>query len=147
MPLIATTQNNRARWEHFPHGADVGVRGIGASRDEAFVQAALALTAAVCEPERVKAVRKVPVSCEAADEQILLAAWLNTVIEEMSARKMLFSRFSLQSRGLRLSAVLEGEEVDRLRHAPAVEPKGATLTALRVARENGLWTAQCVVDV
>lgn len=31
---------------------------------------------------------------------------------------------------------------------PAVEPKGATLTALEVAvRNDGAWVAQCVVDV
>ena len=31
------------RAELFPHGADVGVRGIGPTRDAAFEQAALAL--------------------------------------------------------------------------------------------------------
>jgi SHS2 domain-containing protein len=31
---------------------------------------------------------------------------------------------------------------------PAVEPKGATLTALKVERQDdGAWVAQCVVDV
>jgi SHS2 domain-containing protein len=31
---------------------------------------------------------------------------------------------------------------------PAVEVKGATLTELKVSRNaDGLWTAQCVVDV
>ncbi|MGE0683020.1 MAG: hypothetical protein AB7P69_19220 [Candidatus Binatia bacterium] len=29
------------RWDHFPHGADIGVRGIGASREGAFEQATL----------------------------------------------------------------------------------------------------------
>lgn len=29
-----------ARCEHFPHGADIGVRGLGATRAEAFAQAA-----------------------------------------------------------------------------------------------------------
>ncbi|MDH3407301.1 MAG: archease, partial [Gammaproteobacteria bacterium] len=33
------------RWEHFPHEADMGIRGIGNTRDEAFEQAALAMTA------------------------------------------------------------------------------------------------------
>jgi tRNA nucleotidyltransferase (CCA-adding enzyme) len=34
------------------------------------------------------------------------------------------------------------------RHQPAVEVKGATYTALKVARdEQGRWVAQCVVDV
>jgi RNA-splicing ligase RtcB len=37
------------RWEHFPHEADTGVRGIGASPAEAFEQAAIALTAVITD--------------------------------------------------------------------------------------------------
>jgi tRNA nucleotidyltransferase (CCA-adding enzyme) len=34
------------------------------------------------------------------------------------------------------------------RHAPACEPKGATYTALKVARDaDGAWSAACIVDV
>jgi len=40
-------------WEHFDHGADIGVRGYGANPAEAFVQAALALTAVVTDPATV----------------------------------------------------------------------------------------------
>jgi len=32
-------------WEHFSHEADIGVRGVGALKERAFEQAALALTA------------------------------------------------------------------------------------------------------
>ncbi len=39
-----------ARWEHFPHGADIGVRGFGATREQAFEQAAVALSAVITEP-------------------------------------------------------------------------------------------------
>ena len=46
-----------------------------------------------------------------------------------------------------LHAQAWGELVDPARHHPAVEVKGATYTALRVARENGEWVAQTVVDV
>jgi SHS2 domain-containing protein len=36
----------------------------------------------------------------------------------------------------------------RVRHMPVVEPRGATLTALKVeARDDGGWVAQCIVDV
>jgi SHS2 domain-containing protein len=45
-PLAAPTKN-KAGWEHFPHGADVGVRGWGATPAEAFEQAAYALMAVV----------------------------------------------------------------------------------------------------
>ena len=40
-----------------------------------------------------------------------------------------------------------GEAVDVARHEPAVEVKGATCTALRVARSGDGWLAQTVVDV
>ena len=40
-----------ARWEHFPHDADVGVRGWGATPAVAFEQAAQALTAVITHAE------------------------------------------------------------------------------------------------
>ncbi|MDJ0951479.1 MAG: archease, partial [Alphaproteobacteria bacterium] len=33
------------------------------------------------------------------------------------------------------------------RHRPAVEPKGATMTALQVAQKDSGWAAACVIDV
>ena len=45
--MIVPSVRSCAAWEHFPHDADVGVRGFGATPAEAFAQAALALTAVV----------------------------------------------------------------------------------------------------
>jgi len=136
------------RAEHFPHAADAGVRGIGLTRDQAFEQAALALTALVTDPAAVRPERAVEISCEARDDAMLLVEWLNAVIYRMAVDRMLFARFTIRSDGQRLSATAWGEPVDRVRHAPAVEPKGATLTALKVTRgADGAWMAQCVIDV
>jgi protein archease len=60
---------------------------------------------------------------------------------------MLFSRFHVAIEGQHLRAQVWGERVEPARHHPAVELKGATLTALRVARDDGGWVAQTVVDV
>jgi tRNA nucleotidyltransferase (CCA-adding enzyme) len=43
------------RWELFPHEADMGVRGVGSSKKEAFEQAAVALTAVITDPTSVLA--------------------------------------------------------------------------------------------
>jgi SHS2 domain-containing protein len=136
-----------AHWEHFPHEADMGVRGVGATKAQAFEQAALALTAVVTDPQTIEPRQPIEVECEAPDDELLLADWLNTLIFEMSAHKMLFSRFAVRLDGQRLRARAWGESIDRARHQPAVEIKGATYTALRVAQENGEWVAQTVVDV
>ena len=44
-----------ARWEHFPHDADIGVRGFGPTVVAAFEQAALALTAVITDPGHIDA--------------------------------------------------------------------------------------------
>ena len=135
-------------WEHFPHGADIGVSGFGDSKEEAFSQAALALTGVLTEPHLVSADESVQIECAAPDDELLLVEWLNAVIYEMATRRMLFSRFSLVIEGGKLSATAWGEPVDVERHQPAVEVKGATCTALSVKRDHeGRWVAQCVVDV
>ena len=134
--------------ELFPHGADVGVRGIGPTRASAFEQAAFALTLAVTDPAGIAAQHVVEVSCEAPNDAFLLLDWLNSLIYEMAVRRLVFGRFTVSIDGQRLHGRAWGEPVDRGRHTPAVEPKGATLTALKVeARDDGAWVAQCIVDV
>jgi len=135
-------------WEHFEHRADIGVRGIGSTVARAFEQAALALTAVITDPATVDPREAVPIDCVAADDESLFVAWLNALVYEMAVRRMLFSRFEVAIDGRRLCATAHGEAVDAARHQPVVEVKGATYTALRVARgADGRWTAQTVVDV
>lgn len=135
-------------WDHFPHGADVGVRGTGPSREAAFEQAAVALTAVVTEPTSVRPMAVVEVRCEAPTDDLLFVDWLNAIVYEMATKRMLFSRFTVSIEGRVLHGTAWGEPVSRERHDPAVEVKGATLTALRVGRlDDGQWVAQCVVDV
>ena len=135
-------------WEHFPHGADIGVRGVGRSEIEAFEEAAMALTAVITEPESVSPKVSIAIACQAPDDELLLVEWLNAVIYQMATRKMLFGRFQIRLDGHNLKATAWGETLDVEKHQPAVEPKGATCTALSVKRnDEGIWTAQCVVDV
>jgi tRNA nucleotidyltransferase (CCA-adding enzyme) len=136
-------------WQHFHHQADIGIRGVGSTLDEAFAEAAQALTAVVTDPATVAAVEAVMIECEAPDAELLLVDWLNAIIFEMATRRMLFSRFDLQiTHTLHLNATAWGEPVEPMRHQPAVEVKGATYTALSVVHhDEGDWVAQCVVDV
>jgi len=136
-----------ASWAHFAHDADIGVRGVGPTKAEAFRQAALALTAVVTDPAAVRRVDAVAVLCEAPNDELLLVEWLNALIYEMAVRTMVFGDFSIEIHGHTLHATAYGEPVDIARHEPAVEVKGATLTALKVTEDTGEWHAQCVVDV
>lgn len=139
---------HQAHWEHFDHGADIGVRGYGPTKAAAFEQAALALTAVVTNLELVAERETVPIFCEAGDDELLLAAWLNAIVTEMAVRRMLFARYRVEFRDGQLEGLATGERLSLQIHRPAVEVKGATYTALRVVRTgDGGWLAQTVVDV
>lgn len=135
-------------WEHFAHVADVGIRGWGPGSADAFEQAALAMTAVITDLAIVRDETPVDVSCEAPDEELLLAEWLNTLVYEMATRSMLFSRFAVEITDHQLHGRAWGEPVDRVRHAPAIEVKGATYTELAVRDDPDRGRiAQCVLDV
>jgi SHS2 domain-containing protein len=100
------------RWEHFPHQADIGGRGMGPTREDAFEQVALALTAVVCDLSAVQALQAFELTCAAPDDDQLLFEWLNRLIFEMATRRMLFSRFDLFVGGKRMKARVWGEPVE-----------------------------------
>jgi tRNA nucleotidyltransferase (CCA-adding enzyme) len=136
------------QWEHFHHEADIGIHGWGSTTASAFEQAALAMTAVITDPALVDPLEAVPIQCDAPDLDLLLPDWLNALIYEMAVRQMLFSRFHVEINGTLLHATAWGEKVDRPRHRPAVEVKGATYSELKVWRdESGQSHACCVVDV
>jgi len=137
-----------ARWEHYEHQADIGVRGIAPVMAGAFEQAALAMTAVITDPAAVRGREAVAIHCRAPDPELLLLDWLNALIYEMATRRMLFACFAVQIDEEYLHATAWGEPVDVARHQPAVEIKGATFTTLAVRElADGRWLAQCVVDV
>jgi tRNA nucleotidyltransferase (CCA-adding enzyme) len=132
----------------FPHGADIGVRGTGPTRAAAFAQAAAALAASMVEPETVSPSEVVSITCTAPNDRLLLYDWLNAVIYEMAVRRMVFGRFEVSLQGQRLDGRAWGEMIDPARHAPAVEPKGATMTGLKVEQlQDGSWIAETIIDV
>lgn len=140
--------NDKASWQHFQHVADIGVRGYGHTLGEAFNQAAIAMTAVITEPQLVDSKTCINVECHSTSLEYLFVDWLNVLIYEMATRHMLFSQFDIQINNGQLTASICGEPVNREKHQPAVEIKGATLTELEVTQDDdGTWCAQCIVDV
>ena len=135
-------------WQHYAHPADMGIRGFGPTREEAFAQAALAMTAVITDLDKIEPTKAVEIVCEEDDDELLFFHWLGYLLYEMGTRNMLFSRFRIEPVQGGLKATAWGEEVDVEKHEPAVEVKAATYADLKVGQGgDGNWIAQCVVDV
>ncbi|MGZ3787893.1 MAG: archease [Bacteriovorax sp.] len=136
-----------SHWEHFSHAADIGIRGIGNTVEEAFEMAGSALTAVVTNLEKVSPTVSLHIHCEEPDLELLFYDWVNALIYEMDTKKILFKNFKIHLFEGSLDAECEGETVDSILHDPAVDIKGATMTELKVKKIEHEWIAQCVVDV
>ncbi|MFO1434188.1 MAG: archease [Candidatus Competibacteraceae bacterium] len=136
------------RWEHFPHVADCGVRGYGATKAAAFEQAALAMLALMVDPATVAPAKTITIHCEAPDDELLLVDWLNALLYEMATRQVLFSTVQVEFKEHELQGTAWGETIALQKHSLGVEVKGATYTELSVHQlPDGGWLAQCIVDV
>ncbi|MCX7872172.1 MAG: archease [Verrucomicrobiae bacterium] len=137
-----------ARWEHFEHKGDIGIRGYGKTPEEAFKMAALAMTAVITDPTWITPEKTVTISSSAEDLEILFLEFLNTILFEMDTQKTLFGKFDVKIEGTNLKATCYGEKINTKKHQPAVEVKAATLCELKVEQQpDSSWIAQCVLDV
>jgi SHS2 domain-containing protein len=130
------------------HPADVGFEAFGATRQEVFVNAALALTdlrvdlAAVIPREATK------VGVRGGDWAGLLVNWLSEVLYLEDAEGWLFSDFKFSALEERnLAGAAWGEKVDPVRHHLKSLVKAITYHQLALERQGDLWRAQVFVDV
>jgi SHS2 domain-containing protein len=133
-------------YEYFDHDADTGVIGRGPTLTLAFVHAAEATFALMCDLHAVQPRVPIDVDFTETDPELALVTWLNLLLAHANADGLALSRFALTHEGDRWRGRARGEPW----HAGlerGTQVKGATLTALRVARVGDHWEARCVVDL
>ena len=139
-------------YETFEHKADMGVRGIGESFEQAFEETAKAMFSIMTGLEKVEAENVVEVEANAKDLEALLVEWLNELVFHYSSKNMFFSEFKVEpieerADGFYLKGTAKGEEIDQKKHERKTEVKAASYSQLKVAEEGGKFLAQCIVDV
>jgi len=137
-------------YEYFDHKADIGVRGIGTTLEEAFQEAGKAMFGVMGNIEKVEDRKEIDIECSADDETGLLVEFLNKLLSEADINDMFFSDFNVsieKNDKLVLSGKAFGEKRDPQKHELKLEVKAATFSNANVEEKDGKFVAQCVVDV
>ena len=135
-------------WETFDHAADIGIRGFGSSLEEAFENGARALFSIMVEDlSKIVPERAVEISCSSFDLTGLFVAWINELLAQADIRGMVFKDFAVGLNNLDLKGTARGQKWERCAAGRGIEVKGATFAEAAVEKKDGLWIAQCVVDV
>jgi SHS2 domain-containing protein len=135
-------------WEHFEVEADVGVRGWGPTRTEAFAQTTLGVFSLLVSPDEVEPRERREVRAQAESPEALLVAWVDEClyvheIEGFVARSV---EMTVCTDTL-AHGVLHGEPLDPERHRVGTVVKGATYHQVSVEVREGLHEARVIVDV
>ena len=141
------------KWELFSHKADMGIRGVGSTFEQAFEQGGLALTGVITNPSELTPSTPVDIFLTSPKMDILFYDWINELIFQMSLQHLIFGRYQVkidrpEMGPLTLRARAWGETIDPQTQQLAVQVKGATFTELKAQiNTNGSYFVQCVVDV
>jgi SHS2 domain-containing protein len=130
------------------HTADVGFEAFGSTREEAFVNAARALTYLIVDLEAIDPREEVSVQVQGTDPESLLVNWLSELLYLHDAEGWLFRDFEiLNLQDDSLSALACGEKFHRSRHQAKLLVKAITYHQLALERIPEGWRAQVYVDI
>jgi SHS2 domain-containing protein len=135
-------------WEHFEVEADVGVRGWGPTRQEAFAQTTLGVFALIVVPDDVQVRERREVRAQADSPEALLVAWIDECLYVHEIEGFVVRAVELTTCTDSLAhGLLHGEVLDPGRHRVGTVVKGATYHQVRVGAQAGVWEARVIVDV
>jgi SHS2 domain-containing protein len=135
-----------ARFDYFDHDADIGIVGYGSTVEAAFESAALATFSIMGDVGLVETSQHLAVEFVEDDVEIALVRLLNELLAQARLRRILLGEFRVAREGPIWRCLAHGGPWPATAD-PGVEVKGATMTGLSVASNDGEWTARCVVDV
>jgi protein archease len=139
-------------YEYLDHQADLGIRGIGTTPEEALSQGAQAMLAAMANTEHVQESTSLAQCCRAPDIASLFVEWLNELLYQREVNDILFASAHVvclehDNREWILKGIATGEPLDLNKHEIYTEIKAATYFGLAYRCEAGHYVIQCVVDV
>lgn len=136
------------RFEILEHPADVGFRAYGATLEELFANAALALISIAAEIDMIEERERRTIEATAEDTESLLYAWLAEIVAVADADRLVLGRVEVTSLGEgRVTGAVYGEHYDHSRHRAGTAIKAVTYHKFFVKQSATGWVAEVFLDV
>lgn len=142
----------KKRFKFLEHTADAYIEAYGSSLENAFENAASAMTDVMTELEKVEAKKEKTFLVEAQDLPALLYSWLEEILLEFELGGKLYSRFEVSrieesSDGFKLHARGWGESYDSRRHPSKVGIKAATYHQMEILKDPTGVVLRFILDI
>jgi SHS2 domain-containing protein len=141
------------KFEFLEHTADVYVRAFGASIQEAYENAALAMFETITKTSKVAEKEEETITVEAEDQYALLYNWLEALLVNSETKGMLYSKFQITEwnetpDSFKITAKIWGEKFDPKKHPQKVAVKAVTYHLMVVIQEKeGKAVLEFILDI
>nr|MDO8080696.1 archease [Candidatus Freyarchaeota archaeon] len=134
------------------HTADVKVEAYGKTINEAFKEAARALSEVMTDTSKIRPFIRRKIEVEAEDLQALLYEWLEKFIYLFDSEGLVFSEFNVESiqqveGRLKLKGEAVGEEFDEEKHPQRTAIKAATYHEMKIKQSPKKTILEFVLDI
>lgn len=146
------TNKFEGKFEFLEHTADAYIAAHGATIEEAFANAALAMFEVMTDTEKISPDFKDEVEVEAEDEYALLYNWLEALLVKFELNNMLYSKFEVTdfketTDGFKVKAVVWGEKFNPDKHPQKVGVKAVTYHQMEIINERDKATLMFILDI
>jgi len=140
------------KFEFLEHTADAYIAAHGATMEEAFGNAALAMFEVMTDTEKVSPSHRDVVEVEEEDEYALLYSWLEALLVKFEVNNMLYSKFEVTNLketkdGFKLKASVWGEKFSPEKHPQKVGVKAVTYHQMEIIKERDKVTLMFILDI
>jgi SHS2 domain-containing protein len=133
-------------FEELSHTADVKIRVRSPTLDALFAEACMALMQVMYGKDRKPGIRKV-IMLNAPDTGLLVSDFLSEVLFLSEVESLVIARANVKIEGQHLTAILEGEPFDPLRHNQGTEVKGISYSGMLIEKETNGYLLEILFDV
>ena len=140
-------------YTYLDHEADVGIRAIGDTLEEAFQEGAKAMLNVMWDISTIEERQNVSIESEARDIPELFVEALNEILFKQDVEGLALSRLQIDEIKKNMNGRYElkgaafGEPLNFDKHTVKTEVKAATYAGLKYEQKGNQYMIQCIIDV
>jgi SHS2 domain-containing protein len=141
-------REEQQRYRYIEHPSDVGFEAYGATLEELFANAAIAMVSFMTDVEAFEPVEERAVNVKAEDLYSLMFDWLDELLFLFEADSLVMNEFEITVDPVEFSVVgvCRGGIFDPEKHEAGIIIKAVTYNMMEV-KKNERWHARVVLDV
>jgi SHS2 domain-containing protein len=133
-------------FEELSHTADVKIRARSPTLDGLFSESCMALMQVMYGKDRKPGICK-EIALDASDTRSLMSDFLSEVLFISEVESLVFARADVKIEGTHLTAILDGEPFNPLRHNQGTEVKGISYSGMLIEKEKDGYLLEILFDV